>query len=278
MTKQKKTIPPPPVAPVAVPRKKRPSARPSPAPAAAPAIPTALPSPSLCLFNGSGDLSFDEDAALSHLSKKDRRLGRLIGQVGPFRLRLESMHSPFASLSEAIIYQQLNGKAAATILGRFKALFSPGPPGPPIPGVHPFPTPQQVLAADEDALRGAGLSRNKLAAIRDLAEKTLCGTVPELDALHLMPEEEIVERLTAVRGVGRWTVEMLLIFRLGRPDVLPGTDYGIRKGVAQTFGLSELPTPQEVATLGERWRPFRSVASWYLWRSLDSLDTGPRPK
>jgi 3-methyladenine DNA glycosylase/8-oxoguanine DNA glycosylase len=215
------------------------------------------------LFDGSGEVNFDQEGALSHLGKKDRRLGRLIEQVGPFRLRPETLHSPFASLAEAIIYQQLTGKAAATILGRFKQLFAEEAGG-------PFPSPAAVLSADDERLRSAGLSRNKAAALRDLAEKTLSGTVPELPAMLAMEEEEIIERLTAVRGVGRWTAEMLLIFRLGRPDVLPVGDYGIRKGFALVFGKKELPTPTEVAARGERWRPYRTVASWYLWRALDA--------
>ena len=194
------------------------------------------------------------------LSKADPRLGRLIADVGPCRLTVEALQTPFQALAEAIVYQQLTGKAAATILGRVVGLFRP----------KRFPSPQDILRTPGDRLRAAGLSRAKVAAIKDLAARALDGTVPSLAALRKMREEEIVTRLTAIRGVGRWTVEMLLIFRLGRPDVLPAGDYGIRKGFARAFGTRALPTPQQVLRRGERWRPHRTVASWYLWRALDS--------
>ncbi|MBI1951770.1 MAG: DNA-3-methyladenine glycosylase 2 family protein [Acidobacteria bacterium] len=194
------------------------------------------------------------------LAEADPRLGRLIADVGPCRLAIEALQSPFQALAEAIVYQQLTGKAAATILGRVVDRFRP----------KRFPSPQDILRTADDRLRAAGLSRAKVAAIKDLAARTLDGTVPSLAALRKMQEEEIVTRLTAIRGVGRWTVEMLLIFRLGRPDVLPAGDYGIRKGFARAFGTRALPTPQQVLRRGDRWRPHRTVASWYLWRALDS--------
>src|SRR5208282_332206 len=131
------------------------------------------------------------------------------------------------------------------------------------------PTPEQVLAASEDELRGAGLSRSKLLSLRDLAGKTVSGEIPTLAEIRHMEDEAIVERLTSVRGIGRWTAEMLLIFRLGRPDVLPADDYGIRKGFAVAFDRSEMPSPKELAAYGARWKPYRTVASWYLWRVVE---------
>jgi 3-methyladenine DNA glycosylase/8-oxoguanine DNA glycosylase len=180
-------------------------------------------------------------------------------RIGPFQLELETIGSPFRALVEAIVYQQLTGKAAGKILSRVKALFAPSR----------FPEPQQVLVTPDVVLRRAGLSRAKTAALKDLAAKTLDGTVPPIASLRRMDEEEIIRRLTAVRGVGPWTVEMLLIFRLGRPDVLPASDYGIRKGFARAFRTRRLPTPTEVIRRGERWRPYRTVASWYLWRAQE---------
>ena len=204
-------------------------------------------------------LPFDAGEAVRHLRERDPRLARVIDLVGPFRLRLATMQTPFEALAESIVYQQLTGRAAATILSRVVALFRP----------RRFPRPADLIAAPEPLLRGAGLSRGKIAALKDLAAKAESGVVPRLSALRDMPEDEIVERLTAVRGVGQWTVEMLLIFRLGRPDVLPATDYGVRKGFARAFRRRELPPPKRLLAHGERWRPFRTVASWYLWRVLE---------
>ena len=200
-------------------------------------------------------LDFDPDEALRHLRAVDRRLAALIDRV-PFRLRTSEMQKPFEALAKSIVYQQLTGKAAATIWGRL------------IQAVRPRP--EDVLGAPDETLRAAGLSRGKTLAIKDLARKTLDGTVPTMRALRKLPDEVIVERLTAVRGIGPWTVEMLLIFRLGRPDVLPVTDYGVRKGFASLYGKRELPTPKALLAAGEKWRPYRSVASWYLWRQLES--------
>jgi 3-methyladenine DNA glycosylase/8-oxoguanine DNA glycosylase len=180
-------------------------------------------------------------------------------KVGECRYRpTRSQKSPFLALAESIAYQQLNGKAAATIYGRFHALY---------PGKGP--TPERVLETTEEAMRGAGLSRAKTLAIRDLAAKTIDGTVPTAARLRALGDEEIVERLTSIRGIGRWTAEMLLMFRLGRPDVLPATDYGVRKGFALTYRKRSLPSPSKLLSHGERWRPYRSVASWYLWRAVD---------
>lgn len=198
--------------------------------------------------------------ALRHLKKQDPVLGRIIDAVGPYAARVEALHSPFGALAEAIMHQQITGKAAATIVRRFKeALGEDGA----------FPKPEAVLAASDETLRRVGLSGSKARAMRDLAAKTLDGTVPALEALHEMEEELIAERLTQVRGIGLWTVHMLLIFRLGRPDIMPTTDYGIRKGFMRAFRKKEMPSPKDVERRAEKWRPYRSVASWYLWRALE---------
>jgi methylated-DNA-[protein]-cysteine S-methyltransferase len=204
-------------------------------------------------------LSFDVDLAMQTLRAADRRLAKLMDRATAFRVRPDAVQSPFEALGESIVYQQLSGKAAATILGRLVALFKP----------RRFPRPEDLLEATDERLRSAGISRGKTLALRDLAAKTLDGTVPPLAVLEKLSDDEIVERLTAVRGVGRWTVEMLLIFRLGRPDVLPVDDYGVRKGFSLFRGLRDLPTPKELAAYGERWRPYRTVASWYMWRALE---------
>lgn len=212
------------------------------------------------LFDGAAKLAFDPKQAVARLRKADRKLAALIDTVGPFRMQLQETPSVFAALTEAVVYQQLTAKAAGTIHGRLRALFPRSPQG---------PTPLQILRAPDEKLLGAGLSRAKLLSLKDLAERTRRGDVPTLEELGSLGDEEIIERLTVVRGVGRWTAEMLLMFRLGRPDVLPVGDYGVRKGFARTFGLAELPTPKELAAHGVRWRPFRTVASWYLWRALE---------
>lgn len=210
---------------------------------------------------------YDAALACRELAATDPVLGRLIERAGPFALRLKSQHSPFEALVEAIIYQQLHGKAAAAILKRLLEFFG---------DLHPAP--EHLLQAPEERLRGCGLSANKLLALRDLAAKTLDGTVPTLAQIRRMDNDEIIERLTAVRGVGQWTVEMLLIFRLGRPDVFPVSDYGVRKGFALTFhrlpkskpfDASMLANPADMLKRAERWKPWRSVASWYLWRACD---------
>ena len=205
-------------------------------------------------------LPFDPVAAVEHLRSRDRRLAKFMERVGPFRLRPADLQSPFEALLESIVYQQLTGRAAATILARVIALFRP----------RRFPRPEDIAAIGEEELRAAGLSRAKTAALKDLAAKALDGTVPPTArALERLSDAEIVARLTAVRGIGPWTVEMLLIFRLARPDVLPATDYGVRKGFARVRGARSLPAPKELLAYGERWRPYRTVASWYLWRVLD---------
>ncbi len=201
----------------------------------------------------------DARAALRHLRRSDPRLAKAIAQVGRCGLEFTPMRSPFHSLMSAITYQQLSGKAAATILGRVVALFP----------VEHGPHPELLLGLPEAALRGAGLSRNKVLALKDLAAKVLDGTVPEMHHLKTLSDEEIIERLTEVRGIGRWTVEMLLISTLGRPDVLPVTDLGIRKGLQRTYGMRRLPAYSTVERAGRAWSPYRSIASWYLWRMAD---------
>jgi DNA-3-methyladenine glycosylase II len=197
--------------------------------------------------------------AIEHLCRSDKLLARLIKKVGPCTMKIRSRRTPFVALVSAVTYQQLNGTAAETILKRFLALY---------PGKR-FPAPEDVLATPEELMRGAGLSRAKTAAIKDLAAKTVEGIVPTSREILKLTNEEIIERLTSVRGVGPWTVEMLLMFTLGRFDVLPSTDYGVRKGFAVTFGRKDLPTPKELLEYGERWRPHRSTAAWYLWRALE---------
>jgi 3-methyladenine DNA glycosylase/8-oxoguanine DNA glycosylase len=203
-------------------------------------------------------LGFDAMAALEHLSSRDARLARLIVQVGPIDIRLDSTQSAFEALSRSIVHQQLGGKAAATIHGRLRALFS-----------RKRIRPEALLALDDDSLRGAGLSRSKVLALRDLADKTIDGTVPRIGALHTMTDEAIVEQLVKVRGIGRWTAEMFLIFRLGRADVLPVNDYGVRYGFQLAYGKRALPKPDELTRHAEKWRPFRTAASWYMWRAVD---------
>jgi DNA-3-methyladenine glycosylase II len=197
--------------------------------------------------------------AVEHLCGADRTLARLIRKVGPCTLKPKNRRAPFEALVQAVTHQQLNGTAAATILKRVRDIYS---------GKR-FPSPEDLLATSDERLRAAGLSRAKTAALKDIAAKTIDGTIPGSRAIVRMSNEEILERLTSVRGVGPWTVEMLLMFTLGRMDVLPVTDYGVRKGFAVTYGWKELPTPKELLTYGERWRPHRSTAAWYLWRALE---------
>jgi len=199
------------------------------------------------------------EAAIKHLTKADKVLGRLIKKIGPCGWKPDKRRSPFEALVRSVAYQQLNGTAAATIFGRVKALY---------PG-RKFPSPEELLATTDEQLRGAGLSRAKVAAIKDIAAKTLGGIVPTSRAIARMEDAAILSQLTTIRGVGPWTVEMLLMFKLGRPDILPVTDYGVRKGFALTFNLKNLPTAAELLEHGEKWRPYRSIAAWYLWRALD---------
>ena len=193
-------------------------------------------------------------------------MAQLIARSRRYEITPSLALRPFDALAESIAYQQLNGKAAATIWGRVRALY---------PKRRRL-DPKLVLATPDKKLRAAGLSGSKVAALKDLAAKTLDGTVPSARALARLTDEEIIERLTAVRGIGRWTVEMLLLFDLGRPDVWPVHDYGMRKGFAKTFGRRELPTPKQLLKLGNKWRPYRSAAAWYFWRALDAPEKKSR--
>ncbi len=225
---------------------------------------------------------YDSSAAIAQLSSADPKLSRLIERAGPFTLRVSSGLSPFEALVESIVYQQLHGKAAATIHRRLLESFHP------VCGIGIHPSAQHLLDCPNEQLRTAGLSKNKMLALRDLAAKTIDGTVPTLPRIRRMSDEDIIEHLTQVRGIGRWTVEMLLMFRLGRPDVFPVSDYGVRKGFALTFlGLkptakvipADLPSAEIMHRRGKKWAPWRSVASWYMWRACD-LANGkslPRP-
>ena len=210
------------------------------------------------MINRARALPFDLKAATKHLSSSDPVIAELIRDCRPFELRMEGHPSPYEALSEAIAYQSISGKAAATIFGRVKALsFSGG-----------IPTPQEMVKLRTKALRKAGLSGAKVLAMKDLAQKTIDGIVPSLEESERLSDEELVKRLVSVRGIGAWTVEMFLIFRLGRPDVLPIHDLGVQKGWSVAYGKKHKPSPKELLAFGERWRPYRTVASWYMWRAF----------
>jgi DNA-3-methyladenine glycosylase II len=196
-------------------------------------------------------------AATTHLSACDEKLAELIANTIPFQMDSDPLQSPYEALLESIAYQSISGKAAATIFGRIKALSSNGRP----------PSPEEMLKISKAKLRKAGLSGAKVAAMKDLAKKAIEGIVPTLEEAEKLPDEELVERLVSVRGIGAWTVEMFLIFRLGRPDVLPIHDLGVKKGWSITYGKKHMPKPKELLAFGERWRPYRTVASWYMWRA-----------
>jgi len=216
---------------------------------------------------------FDHKAAIEHLSKVDRRLARVIAKSTEFSLKIDSAQSPYESLLQAITYQSIAGKAARVIFSRLQTLGTNGR----------SPTPTELLRVRAPKLRKIGLSFAKIAAVRDLAQKTIEGVVPTLEDAEKMSDQELVDRLISVRGIGAWTVEMFLIFRLGRPDVLPIHDYGVQKGFALTYRKKSIPKPRELAAFGERWRPWRTVASWYLWRAVEHAGksarkiTKPRP-
>jgi DNA-3-methyladenine glycosylase II len=205
---------------------------------------------------------------LNHLSGIDRNLGGLIRAVGPYALVLENETQPFEALARAIAHQQLHGAAARTILTRFVTQVGQGS----------FPTPEAVIAAPEKGLRAVGFSGSKIAALRDLASKTLEGIVPDRQTLDSLADAEVITRLTEVRGIGRWTVEMLLMFHLGRPDILPVDDFGVRAGFQFTYGLRKMPAPKALALYGERWGPYRSTAAWYLWRAVELKRAGKLPE
>src|SRR6266403_2013419 len=202
-------------------------------------------------------LPFDLSTAMNHLTAKDEKLAELITATLPFQMDADPLQSPYEALLESIAYQSISGKAAATIFGRVKALSATGR----------APTPQEMLKLRKPVLRKAGLSGAKILAMKDLAQKTIDGIVPSLEQAERLSDEELVERLVSVRGIGAWTVEMFLIFRLGRPDVFPIPDLGVKKGWAITYGKKHMPKPKELLAFGERWRPYRPVASWYMWRA-----------
>ena len=203
---------------------------------------------------------FKPAKAVAHLKAADPRLAAIIDTVGPFRMELKHSRSLFGALAEAIVYQQLSNKAAATIYSRVEALYPDAPGG--------F-TPAQILKTPDEALRGCGLSRAKVSAVQDLARRVEEGELPTLDVAQDIPDAELIERRVTVRGIGRWSAEMFLMFRLGRPDVLPLDDYSLRKAYAKAFRKRVLPSPKELEKAGQKWRPYRTVASWYLWRVLD---------
>ena len=224
-------------------------------------------------------LPFDTAEAVRALAAADPKLARLIARAGPFTLKLPAQQSPFEALLRSILYQQLHGKAAAAIHAKLLASFEP------VCGPGEHPSAQHILDCPNEQLRSAGLSGNKALALRDLAAKTVDCTVPTLARIRRMSDDDIIEHLTQVRGIGRWTVEMFLMFRLGRPDILPVSDYGIRKGFALTFGGLKpdtrvtpdlLAKPADMERRAKRWQPWRSVASWYLWRACD-LAAGTSP-
>jgi DNA-3-methyladenine glycosylase II len=204
-------------------------------------------------------LAFNLDEATRYLSERDEQLRRLIAETKPFQIDADDGQSPYDVLLEAITYQSISGKAAATIFGRIKALGENGQP----------PTPEKMLKIPTAKLRKAGLSGAKAAAMKDLAKKTIAGIVPTHDEALKLSDDELVKRLVAVRGIGAWTVEMFLIFRLGRPDVLPIHDLGVKKGWSVAYGKKHIPKPKELLKFGERWRPYRTVASWYMWRAFE---------
>lgn len=197
--------------------------------------------------------------AAAHLARIDPALGRVIEATGPVLLVPDAERTPFYALLRAIAHQQLSGRAAESIMNRFHALF---------PDVL-HPAPEQVLALEDLALREVGFSRPKIKYIKDLAAQTIAGAVPAAEEVLKLADEELIERLTRIKGIGQWTVEMLLIFKLGRMDVLPARDLGIQKGFALTYRKRKLPTPEAILKYGERWRPYRTIASWYLWRAVD---------
>lgn len=213
-------------------------------------------------------LPYDATRAVARLRRADRRLAHYIDRIGPFRLTAQPRQHPFHALLRAIVYQQLSGRAAAAIHSRVSVL---------LPDRRSVGA-AQLLALPDETLRAAGLSAAKVRAVKDLAEKTLAGVVPNAARLAALDDDAIVERLTAVRGVGRWTVEMLLLFGLGRPDVMPSADLGIRKGFMKVFELRELPAPATIEAHAQCWRPFRSVASWYLWRTVDTVTPATEPE
>ncbi|HEX7617491.1 MAG TPA: DNA-3-methyladenine glycosylase 2 family protein [Verrucomicrobiae bacterium] len=207
-------------------------------------------------------------AAHKHLSKRDPVIRRLIREHGKCALVPKDRRPPFQSLVMAIAHQQLNGTAANTILTRFKKLF---------PG-RKFPRPEDLAKVTDAQIRACGFSYAKIKSIRDIADKTLSGVVPSSRQIVDLSDDEIIERLTEVRGVGRWTVEMLLIFQLGRPDVLPADDFGVRTGFRLAYKKLEMPKPKELLAFGEKWKPHRTTAAWYLWCAANAAKDAAKKK
>ena len=207
-------------------------------------------------------------AALKYLSAADPVMARLIREHGPCKLEHEPWRSPFQSLVQAVAHQQLNGTAANMILARFKKLFPK----------RRFPKPEDLADITDEQIRACGFSFSKIAAIRDIAAKTLDGTIPSSQQIEKLTDEEIIERLTAARGVGRWTVEMLLIFQLGRKDVLPADDFGVRNGFRIAYKKREMPKPKVLLAFGKKWRPHGTTAAWYLWRAADAAKAAKKKK
>jgi DNA-3-methyladenine glycosylase II len=203
--------------------------------------------------------AFNLAEATKHLAERDDCLKSLIEETLPFQIDVADAQSPYEALLESIAYQSISGKAAATIFGRVKALSATGR----------APAPEEMLKLRKPVLRKAGLSGAKVLAMKDLAQKTIDGVVPTHEQAEKLSDEELVERLVSVRGIGAWTVEMFLIFRLGRPDVFPIHDLGVKKGWSITYGKKHMPKPKELLAFGERWRPYRTVASWYMWRAFE---------
>ena len=199
-------------------------------------------------------------AALAHLERADPVLAEIIARVGPYRMEVRRAGTHYDALIRSIVYQQLSGKAAGTIHRRFCELY---------PGKRPRA--ERVLESTDAQLRSAGLSRQKIGYLRDLSARVVDGTLP-LAHLGRLSDDAIIQHLVQVKGIGRWTVQMFLMFRLGRPDVLPELDLGVQNAIQRAYGLSKRPTPKDVLAIGEKWRPHASVASWYLWRSLENGD------
>jgi DNA-3-methyladenine glycosylase II len=219
----------------------------------------------------------DITAFRRRLARTDPVLAAVIRAAGKYTVEPSTTHSPFHALARAIAHQQLNGIAAQSIFGRFVGLYSTTETA--VAGMAEATLEAElVLETPDEKLRAVGLSFAKIASIKDLARKTLEGVVPPYEILHTLADDEIVERLTQVRGIGRWTVEMLLMFRLGRPDILPVDDFGVRNGFRLAYGLRGMPTTRALAEYGARWAPFRSVAAWYLWRAVDLHKAGKLPK
>lgn len=207
--------------------------------------------------------------AVAHLQNVDPVMAEVISKVGPYNLALRTAGTHFDALVRSIVYQQLSGKAAATIHGRVLQLFDPN-----------APLPAQIIATDHETLRRAGLSNQKASYIRNLAEHSLNGSLP-IESLHELTDDEIIAALIQVKGIGRWSAQMFLMFRLGRPNVLPDLDLGVQKGIQTAYRMKKLPSPKKVLEVGAKWTPYRSMASWYMWRVLEmppGTFKGPRPR